>query len=146
MQRLYADSSASVSKEFPPNASSEQHIPIIDALVNDNEGKFQVNIPNKGALEGFGDDVVVEIPGIASGRGVQAIHVGALPRRLTLQVLRTNVTRMELGLEAFLSGDKEALLNMILLNRRTRRYEQARNVMEALLALPFNEDIRKHFS
>ena len=145
MQRLYEDSSASVSKEFPPSPIEEQHIPIIDALVNDNEGKFQVNVPNKGALEGFGDDVVVEVPGIVSGRGVQAVHVEALPKLLTMQILRTNVMRMELGLEAFLSGDKEALLNMILLNRRTQSYEQAKKVMEASLALPFNEDLKKHF-
>jgi len=145
MNQLYNDPTMFVSSEFQPKESSEQHIPIIDALVNDNEGKFQVNVPNNGALEGIADDVVVEVPGIVSGRGVQPIHVGSLPKRLTLQILGTNVLRMEFGLEAFLSRDKEALLNMILMNRRTRSYEQAEGVMEALLALPFNEDLREHF-
>jgi len=143
---LHKDSSAAVSKEFPPVMSNEQHIPIIDALVNDNEGSFQVNVPNKGALEGFRDDVVVEAPGMVSGKGVQPVHVGSLPRRLTLHILRTLVVRMELGLEAFLTGDKRVLLNMILSDHRTRGYEQAQKVMDAILSLRFNEDLKRHFS
>lgn len=145
MNQLYKKPSMLVSSEFPPKESSEQHIPIIDALVNDNEGKFQVNVPNNGALVDFAGDVVVEVPSIVSGRGVQPIHVGSLPKRLTLQILRTNVLRMEFGLEAFLSLDKTALLNMILLDHRTKSYEQAEKVMKSLLALPFNEDMKEYF-
>ncbi len=145
MNRLYNDPSISVSSEFPPKASNEQHIPIIDAIVNDHEAKYQVNVPNKGALVGFADDVVVEVPGLVSGRGVQPVHVGQLPKRLTLQILGACVHRMELGLEAFLSHNKEALVNMVLWNHKTRSYEQAEKVVEDLLALPFNEDLKAHF-
>lgn len=146
LNQLYEDPSMLVSKEFPPTLSGEQHIPIIDALVNDREGKFQVNIPNRGcALEGIPEDVVVEVPGLVSGRGVQAIHVGALPRHLTLHLLRTVVAKMELGLQAFLTWDKKVLLNMVLSDHRTRSYEQAQALIEDLLALPFNEDLKKKF-
>ncbi len=145
MNRLYNDPSTPVTSEFPPKASNEQHIPIIDALVNGNEAKYQVNVPNKGALAGFADDVVVEVPGLVSGRGVQPVQVGQLPKRLTLQILGTCVHRMELGLEAFLSHNKEALVNMVLWNHKTRSYEQAEKAVEDLLALPFNEDLKAHF-
>ncbi len=145
LAQLYRDPSESVSKEFPPVMSLEQHIPIIDALVNDNEGKFQVNVPNKGAIESFGDNVVVEVPGIVSGRGVQAIRVGTLPKHLALHILRTHIIPMELGLEAFLTGNKRVLLNRVLSDPRTRSYEQAQKAIEAILALPFNEDLRQHF-
>ena len=145
MVELSRDSSASISSEFKPVPSREQHIPIIDALVNDNEGKFQVNVPNRGAIEGINDDVVVEVPGIVNGQGVQPIHVGALPKHLTLHILRTHIIPMELGLEAFKTGDRNILLNRILLDHRTRSYEQAQEVMRAILTLPFNEDLRKHF-
>jgi len=140
--KLHSDPSALVSDEFPPVASGEQHVPIIDALVNDNRGCFQVNVPNGGALGGFGDDVVVEVPGVVSARGVQAVHVGNLPRHLTLHILRTLVMPMEQGLEAFLTRDKRALLDRILLDHRTRSYEQAKWLVDAILALPFNEDLR----
>ena len=145
MFQIYRNPSASVSSEFPPVMSGEQHIPIIDAIVNDHEGKFQVNVPNHGALPGFGDDVVVEVPGIACGWGVKPIHVEPLPKHLTLHILRTHIVPMEMGLEAFLTGDKHVLLNMILSDHRTRSFEQAEKVMEAILALPFNEDLRKRF-
>jgi alpha-galactosidase/6-phospho-beta-glucosidase family protein len=52
---------------------------------------------------------------------------------------------MELGLEALFSHSKEALFNMILWNHRTRSYEQAEKVIEDLLTLPFNEDLKAHF-
>jgi alpha-galactosidase len=144
MRQLYEDSSTSVSQEFPPTMSGEQHVPIIGALVNDNEGKFQVNVPNRGALEGFRDDVVVEVPAMVSGRGVQPLH-GALPRHLTLHILRTRILAMELGLEAFLTGSRNVLLNTILSDHRTRSHEQAQTVMQDLLALPFNRALRDHF-
>jgi len=144
MRQLYEDSSTPVSKEFPPTMSGEQHVPIVDALVNDNEGKFQVNVPNRGALEGFRDDVVLEVPAIVSGRGVQPLHV-ALPKHLTLHILRTRISTMELGLEAFLTGSRQVLLNTILSDHRTRSHEQAQRVMQALLALPFNKALRNHF-
>ncbi len=145
MFKIYGDPSILVSSEFPPVMSGEQHIPIIDALVNDHEGKFQINVPNRGALPGFNDDVVVEVPGIVNGCGAKPIHVKPLPKHLTLHILRTHIVPMEMGLEAFLTRDKRILLNMILSDHRTRSYEQAERVMEAVLALPFNEDLRKEF-
>lgn len=145
MDRLYNDPSTPVTSEFPSTASNEQHIPIIDALVNDHEAKYQVNVPNRGALAGFADDVVVEVPGLVSGKGVQPVHVEQLPRRLTLQILGTCVHRMELGLEAFLSCSKDALVNMVLWNHKTRSYEQAERVVEDILALPVNKDLKARF-
>jgi len=145
MFQIHKNPTMSVSSEFPPIMSGEQHIPIIDALVNNNEGKFQVNIPNRGALEGIANDVVVEVPAIVSGRGVQALHVGALPKHLTLHILRTHVIPMEMSLEALLTGDKRILLDMILSEHRTKSYEQACDVLNAILNLPFNEDLKKYF-
>jgi len=101
-------------------------------------------VPNRGALEGVRDDVVVEVPAIVSGQGVQPLHM-ALPKHLTLHILRTRILTMELGLEAFLTGSRQVLLNTILSDHKTRSYEQAQKIMQALLALPFNETLRKHF-
>mgnify|MGYP000020464811 CR=1 FL=1 len=145
MFQIYENPLTKVSSEIPPSISGEQHIPIIDAIVNDNKGEFQVNVPNKGAIEGIADDVVVEVPAIVSARGVQTIHVGSLPKHLTLHILRTHVIPMEMCLEALLTGDKRILLNMILSDHRTKSYEQACKVLDAILNLPFNEDLKKIF-
>jgi alpha-galactosidase/6-phospho-beta-glucosidase family protein len=52
---------------------------------------------------------------------------------------------MELGLEAFLSCSKDALVNMVLWNHKTRSYEQAERVVEDILALPVNKDLKARF-
>jgi len=44
---------------------------------------------------------------------------------------------MELGLEAYLTGERRVLLNRIFSDPGTR--------MEATLSLPFNKDLKKHF-
>lgn len=143
--RVVADPSVSVTKEFPPVKTNEQQVPIIDALVNNNEGRFQVNIPNNGVIPGIPDDVVVEVPAIINNRGVQAIHVGKLPQNLMLHAIIPRMLIMERALEAFLTGDKRILLSIFLHDHRTRSVEQAEVAVEALLALPFNRDIAEHF-
>ncbi|MGC9396250.1 MAG: hypothetical protein ACP5J4_15510 [Anaerolineae bacterium] len=49
----------------------EQHIPIIDALINDNEYRAQVNVLNNSALPGLPDDVAVEVPAVVTRSGRQ---------------------------------------------------------------------------
>ena len=145
MNQVAKDPSTSVTERFPPVKSREQHIPLIDALVNDREGKFQVNIRNNGAIQGIPDDVVVEIPGIASGRGIQGVHIGELPKRLMLHVMLPRMLRMEWSLEAFLTGDRKVLLHILLEDHRTRSLEQAEAVMEDTLSLPINRDLSEYF-
>jgi alpha-galactosidase len=145
MFQVARDPSASVTEQFPPIKSKEQHIPLIDSLVNDKERSFQVNVPNDGAIHDIPDNVVVEIPGIASGRGIQGVHVGRLPTRLMLHIMIPRMLRMEWILEGFLTGDKNVLLHMLLEDHRTRSLEQAKMLIEDILSLPFNRDIAEHF-
>ena len=52
---------------------------------------------------------------------------------------------MERNLEAFESRDPNALLEMVLAHPSTRTIEQARAVLDDLLALPFNRDVADYF-
>ncbi len=137
---------------FGSEKTREQHIGIIDALVNDNEGQFQVNIPNYGALPGIPDDVAVEVPAIVNIKGVLPIRVEPLPAKVMLERIYPNWLRMELELEAVLSGDKSMLLYGILQDHQTRSYDQALEALDAVFSLPRNEpakqiqDINEHFS
>jgi len=146
MFRLAANPSASLLEKFPPLKSREQVVPIIDAITNNSEGKFQVNIPNNGAIDGIADDVAVEIPALVSKRRVQGIRVGSLPKILMLFVIYPRILWMERYLEAFLSGDKRMLLGLLLLDdRRTKSVEQAKAYLEEILALPFNRKWAERF-
>lgn len=136
---------------FGDKKTTEQHVPIIDGLVNDNEGQFQVNLPNQGALAGVPDDVVVEVPAVVNRKGIQPLRVAPLPRKILLECIYPDWLRMERTLEALLSGDLSMMLLGVLDSHQTRSYEQAVEVMEALLHIEPNEpmayveDINEHY-
>jgi alpha-galactosidase len=136
---------------FGDQKTTEQHIPIIDALVNDNEYRAQVNVINNGALPGIPDDVAVEVPALVNQKGIQPIRVDPLPRKLMLERIYPTWLGMERTLEALKSGDKSMLLFGILQNHPTRSYDQAVEMLEALLAMEPNEpmayveDINEHY-
>lgn len=136
---------------FGSQKTTEQHIPIIDGLVNDHEGRFQVNVLNNGALAGLPDDVAVEVPAVVNKKGIQPLCVGSLPPKIMLEHIYPDWLEMERTLEALLSGDKSMLLWGILDSHQTRSYDQAVQVLEALLAMEPNEpmayveDINKHY-
>ncbi len=145
MLELARDKSIPASKILPPVMSGEQHIPLIDAIVNDKETKLQLNIPNRGTISGIPDDVAVEVPAIVSGRGVQAVHVGSLPKRLMLHVMIPRMLRMEQILQAFLEGDRKSLLLMLMEDHRTKDFENAKALIEELLAQPWNAGAAEHY-
>ena len=137
--------SASLMKEFPLQKNLEQHIPIVDALANDKQTILRLNIPNKGSIDGIPDDVVVEIPALVSGSGIQPIRVGKLPAKLMHHVLIPRMNRMEQILHAFLRRDRESLVLGLMEDSRTQSYEQAKTVIDELLCQPWNTEADKHY-
>jgi alpha-galactosidase len=139
--RVASDPALSVTKEFPPTPTTEQQVSIIDALVNNHPGEYQVNVPNRGAIAGIADDVVVEVPALISGWGIQPIQVSAIPRRIMLHAVLPRILEMERTLEIYRAGDKKMLLSTLLWDHRTRSVEQAEALVEEVLNLPFNRDL-----
>jgi len=124
---------------FGTEPSREQHVPIIDALTNDNEGQFQVNVPNKGALAGLPDDVAVEVPAVVNIKGIQPLRVHPLPSKIMLEQILPAWLHMERTIEAFKTRDLSMVLYGILESHQTRSYDQAVEVMEALMELEKTE-------
>ncbi|MEZ4719896.1 MAG: hypothetical protein R2851_27990 [Caldilineaceae bacterium] len=75
-------------------AARAAKVPIIDGLVND-EGYFQVNVPNYGALPGVPDDVVVEVRPLVNKKGIQPIRVEPLPTKIMLEQILPEWMEME---------------------------------------------------
>jgi len=144
MFHVAADPSVSVTSFFPPEKSSETNVSIIEALLNDQPGLFQVNIPNRGAIPSLSEDVVVEIPAFVSGRGIQGLYVGDFPKALTLQ-LKDRVNVMERELEAYIAGDRKILLQLLLSDPWTKTRDQAERVLDEILSLPFNMEMAQHY-
>jgi alpha-galactosidase len=145
MMALANDPRANLVEALGTDPTDEQIIPIIDALINDVEGQYQVNVPNRGAMEGIPDNVVVEIPAIVSKRGIQPIHVGALPPKVMIECLLPHWLDVERNLLAFKTGDRSVLLWNALDSHQTRSYDQAMAVMEELLSMVDHEEMNKHF-
>ncbi len=145
MTRLANDPKASLVESLGSEKTREQQVPIIDALVNNNEGQFQVNVPNRGSLEGVPDDVVVELPAVINQKGIQTLNVGALPRKILYEQILPEWLEMERDLESFKTGDRSMLLYNVLESKHTRSYDQAVEVLEDLLSMEGHEELARHY-
>jgi alpha-galactosidase len=139
------DPKASVVAVFGSQKTREQQVPIIDGLVNNNEGYFQVNVPNYGALPGVPDDVVVEVPALVNQKGIQPIRVEPLPEKIMYEQILPEWLDMERELLAFKTGDRTMLLWNVLESQQTRSYDQAAGVLEELLAMSGHEEMNAHY-
>ena len=151
IREVATDTSVSVLQAFPPVKTREQQIPIINALTNDVAGRFQINVPNQGAVPGVPDDVVTELPAIIDQGGIHRIQLQPLPKKIMLEVIQPQILHMEWGLEAYLTGDRRMLLDGLLMlsishsGDRSTSYQQATGFIEEVLSLPFNSKMAEHF-
>lgn len=143
IERAARDERTPVTRTFEPKQSGEQIVPIIDALVNDVRGVYQVNIANRGPiLKGFPEDLVVECPAVVSGAGIRGVAVPQLPSRLVVGAMIPRWHRAELVVEALRTRDRNLLLNYLLADPRTRTLDQARRLLDEWLADPRNGRVR----
>jgi alpha-galactosidase len=145
MREAALDSRARVTDIFGATKTREQQIPIIDALTNNVEGRFQINWPNRGVVDGIPDDVVAEFHALIDASGVHPIKPAPLPRKIMLQQVLPFWLDMERTLEAYKSGDRSMLLWNVLQSHQTRSYNQAVKVLEAVLDSPENAEMRERF-
>lgn len=143
--RAAHDPTVRVTAVFGTTPTREQHVPIINALANNRGGFFQVNVPNRGALAGVADNVVVEVPAYVDATGVHPLRVTPLPPKLMLEQILPHVLEMERELLAFKTGDRAMLLYNALMSHQTRSYEQAVAVLQDLLAMEGHEELAAHF-
>jgi len=139
------DPGVRVTDAFPPERTHELQVPVMDAIANDRPGVYQVNVPNRGAIENIADDVVVEGKALVDGAGVHLLHVGPLPEKLMYTVLYPRVLKAEKELATYLSGDRDMLLSCVLDDHQTRSLEQAQQAVYRLLCLPWNEPLAERF-
>jgi alpha-galactosidase len=145
MSRLANDPKASLVDALGSTKTREQQVPIIDGIVNNNEVQCQVNIPNRGALAGVADDVVVEVPALVNALGIQPLRVHPLPAKIMLELILPEVLEMERELLAFKTGDRSMLLWNVLHSPQTRSLEQAKAVLEDIFAMEGNDALAAHY-
>ena len=86
---------------------------IFNAIFGDGEMfKFNGNVRNFGLVDNLPYGCCVEVPVLASRRGLEAIHVGKLPPQLAL-LTGTSAQIEEMAVEGSLSGDREMIYQAI---------------------------------
>lgn len=145
MTRIANDPQASVVEYAGKTKTREQIVPIVDGLINNNEGQFQVNVPNKGALPGIPDDVVVEVPAIVNIKGIQPVRVDPLPEKVMLGHVLPEWLEMERDLYTFKTGDRSLLVYDLLQNHQTCSYKQAVDLISEVLKMEFHQDYYEYF-
>src|SRR4051812_42110706 len=145
MGEVAADRSQRVSDVFGATPTREQHVPIIDALANNVEGRFQVNWPNRGVIDGLPDDCVAEFRAIIDATGVHPLKPTPLPRKIMLEQVLPFWLDMERSLEAYKTRDRSMLLWNVLNSHQTRYYEQAVDMLQAIAGDADHATLAAHY-
>ena len=147
INRVSKDMSIKVTDVFPPHKSGEVMVPLVESIACDIPRVLITNIQNTGDfVPGVPRDFEVEIPTLVSKRGIQGIKTDGLPGALISYTLRDRVAPVEVELEAYEKGDRELLLQLLLMDPWTQSEEQAKSLLEDIFALPYHEDMCEHYN
>jgi len=80
--------------------------------------KFNGNVHNTGLIDNLPEGCCVEVPVLASRRGLEPIHVGPLPGHLAI-INNTSARCEELAVEASLEGDPRKVFHAVCMDPLT---------------------------
>lgn len=91
----------------------EQLIAIIRSITFDRREMFSCNVVNRGLVPGLPDWSAVEIPGVATARGIRPVAVPDLGRPLTA-ILARRLSSVDIAVEAALTGDRDLVVEAMI--------------------------------
>lgn len=140
-------SSAPITDTYPPVASSEQVVPIIDSIANDITRVFQINVLNtQGQVPGLDAHLAVESEGIACGAGFFPIQQPRLPENILQSVMVPEQVSALLKVDAFINASQMELLQLALLSGAFETYEDAKEYIRLWLTRPGYEYATSHYT
>lgn len=146
IRALVDNRSARVVDQYPLKPSGDFIVQLLESLICDIPRVYMVNMQNHAYfVPGIPADFQVEIPAKVSKQGIQGIHTNGLPKAVLANALHSRVAPVELELEAFATGDRNLLLNLILMDPFSTTRKNAEHLLEAIFALPYHAELRNHF-
>lgn len=91
----------------------EQLIAILRSVLTDSREIFSCNVPNRGLVPGLPDDAAVEIPGVATARGIRPLAVPDLSLPLTA-ILARRLSSVYLAVAAALQGSRDLTIEAMI--------------------------------
>lgn len=116
--------------------SGELAAPIMEALscAGAKRELPAINVPNRGAIPGLPDDLVVEVPATADARGIHPCAMQPLPEAIAAMI-RLQGSIHKLIVEAFAEQSKAKLLQALLLDPFVDSYRRAASMLDHMLEL-----------
>jgi alpha-galactosidase len=115
------------------NAAAAAACTLMESFIDGRLAVLHLDTPNEGRVPGVPWDAVVEGPVLVAGNRLSPLCCGALPPAVT-QVLQRVTREQELTVEAAVRGDRDRLLEALLLDPLVPTASAARSVMNELLA------------
>jgi alpha-galactosidase len=114
-------------------ADSEGALEMIEAIAGaGNHYHLAVNLPNDGQITNLPAGAIVETPGLISGWGARGFPIGAMPEAVA-ELLRQELARVRLSVDAAAKGDRQAALQCLLLDPVISDIETAKAVLDDYL-------------
>jgi alpha-galactosidase len=130
-----ADGTAPLDELIFDRSSGEQEqlIAIIRSVLTDSRQMFSCNVLNRGAVPGLPDDAALEIPGVATARGIRPLSVPDLPLPLTA-ILSRRLASVYLAMEAAMTGDRDLVVEAMIADGAVPDPDAAAALTDALLS------------
>ncbi len=129
-----ADGTAPLDESIFDRSSGEQEqlISIIRSVLTDSRRMFSCNVLNRGSVPGLPDDAALEIPGVATARGIRPVAVPDLPTPLRA-ILSRRLSSVYLAIEAAMSGDRDLVVEAMIADGAVTDPDAAAALTDALL-------------
>jgi len=115
-------------------------------VINNVKRRFVLNISNEfDAIPTLPSDIFVEVPTYVSGENLQPEPLESIPKIMYSRVFYPRIEILEWSLEAFTAGRKDLIVDALMRDPRTKTNKQAEEVVNAILNLPFNQDMKQHY-
>ncbi len=135
----YREQAASDNPELDPRRSRggihelELAIDVMDAIYNDRQEIWYVNMPNKGAICDFPDDLVVEMPGYVDHSGITPLVQGSMPRQVS-GLVKMLGEYQALTAEAAWSGTRRDAIRALASNPLVFSFDKAEAIYDEMAA------------
>ncbi|MFE6717039.1 hypothetical protein ACFVDU_05565 [Streptomyces albidoflavus] len=132
--RAQAEDDAPLDAASFENSTGEQEqlIAIIRSITFDRREMFSVNVPNRGSVPGLADGAALEIPAVATARGLRPVSVPDLSAPLTA-ILARRLSSVELATEAAMTGDRDLVVEAMIADGAVTDPDAAAALTDALL-------------
>lgn len=137
---IYADMRAQALGEKPldewvferASGEHEQLLDILSAIARDERRIFYTNLPNRGAVPNLPADAILELPAVATARGLRPIQIPDFPDTLAAIITR-KLSAIRLTVKAALTGSRALFVEALLADGSVTDRDTAEKLAAALL-------------